>query len=595
MKFEKEENNNFKGKYEDYYVKYSELIEVLKTKPKDKFITEFDKNIKRICEFIKNEINIFEMNLKKELNITEQFQKECQQFPTFIRMNILGLKKLIKKYEKKYKIEIMEKYKEIFEILIKATKRADRCKIKYAIKWENCEKRHDFWISKDKFVSLLMEMSRHVDDENAKIDELRVTSIYYDDVFLNNYRYCLKENENCVTFRLSWEGDGLPSEIKIERIRGRLNKQIDGLIIGEEDVVDFLNGKDVFRKIFGFIRGDHYEMLHRNIYNEVGVFENGLTIKKKPDSELKSIRRDSIITSRHSTNKSNSTLQINNSEDTDAERYNLYKDIQTSLISKNVRPIVRTVYKRHLFKSKNLTMSLDSEIAMLKECADYELLTDPRPLTRWGRSDIPYEWPLNGVEDLRHFPHLTLRLTTTKTLPSWVVTLINESVPEVVSHFSKNFHACSLFFPTFSIRPYWMLKIHDDFSTESLSVNSATIVPEQPIVIPVRVEPKVFFANERTFLSWVQFSIFLGGVGTAMLGFGTDIAALFGLLFVFLSCLFAIYSLYLFHSRAKRIRNKDAGPYDDLYGPTIVVGIFLLVLVLAVCFKFPLKKNKKIF
>lgn len=40
------------------------------------------------------------------------------------------------------------------------------------------------------------------------------------------------------------------------------------------------------------------------------------------------------------------------------------------------------------------------------------------------------------------------------------------------------------------------------------------------IHVPVRVEPKVFFAAERTFLSWLEFSIILGSIAATLLNFG---------------------------------------------------------------------------
>jgi hypothetical protein len=35
----------------------------------------------------------------------------------------------------------------------------------------------------------------------------------------------------------------------------------------------------------------------------------------------------------------------------------------------------------------------------------------------------------------------------------------------------------------------------------------------------MRIEPKTFFANERTFLSWLHMSITIGSIAAAMLGF----------------------------------------------------------------------------
>jgi hypothetical protein len=37
--------------------------------------------------------------------------------------------------------------------------------------------------------------------------------------------------------------------------------------------------------------------------------------------------------------------------------------------------------------------------------------------------------------------------------------------------------------------------------------------------VPMRIEPKTFFANERTFLAWLHMSITIGSIAAAMLGF----------------------------------------------------------------------------
>lgn len=100
------------------------------------------------------------------------------------------------------------------------------------------------------------------------------------------------------------------------------------------------------------------------------------------------------------------------------------------------------------------------------------------------------------------------------------------------------------------------------------------------IAIPVRVEPKVFFANERTFLSWLNFSIFLGGIATALVGLGDKHAKISGYIFAAVSVLFAFYALYLYQWRAHKIRQRDPGPYDDLVGPTMLVIVFLAAMAL---------------
>ena len=40
-----------------------------------------------------------------------------------------------------------------------------------------------------------------------------------------------------------------------------------------------------------------------------------------------------------------------------------------------------------------------------------------------------------------------------------------------------------------------------------------------PRTTPMRIEPKTFFANERTFLSWLHMAITVGSIAAALLGF----------------------------------------------------------------------------
>ena len=52
---------------------------------------------------------------------------------------------------------------------------------------------------------------------------------------------------------------------------------------------------------------------------------------------------------------------------------------------------------------------------------------------------------------------------------------------------------------------------------------------QKRIALPVRVEPKVSFANERTFLSWLHFTILLGGLSVGLLNFGDKVGSDFHL------------------------------------------------------------------
>ncbi|KAG9301440.1 hypothetical protein G9A89_018112 [Geosiphon pyriformis] len=103
--------------------------------------------------------------------------------------------------------------------------------------------------------------------------------------------------------------------------------------------------------------------------------------------------------------------------------------------------------------------------------------------------------------------------------------------------------------------------------------------PQKRVAIPVRVEPKVFFANERTFLSWLQFTVVLGGLAIGLLNFGDRVGKISAALFTFVAMAVMIYALSIYHWRADRIRKREGGAYDDRFGPTILC-IFLLAAVI---------------
>ncbi|CAG8438442.1 14016_t:CDS:2 [Ambispora leptoticha] len=101
---------------------------------------------------------------------------------------------------------------------------------------------------------------------------------------------------------------------------------------------------------------------------------------------------------------------------------------------------------------------------------------------------------------------------------------------------------------------------------------------QRRIVVPVRVEPKVFFANERTFLSWLQFTVVLGGLAIGLLNFGDRVGRISAGLFTFVAMAVMIYALVIYHWRAEKIRRSERAPYDDRLGPTVLC-IFLLAAV----------------
>jgi SPX domain protein involved in polyphosphate accumulation/uncharacterized membrane protein YidH (DUF202 family) len=97
--------------------------------------------------------------------------------------------------------------------------------------------------------------------------------------------------------------------------------------------------------------------------------------------------------------------------------------------------------------------------------------------------------------------------------------------------------------------------------------------------VKVRVEPKVFFANERTFIAWLQFCALLLTVALNLLNFGDTISRTIGGIFIGLSAGIAIYALYRFEKRAWMISRRIDGRYDDIWGPAVLCILLVVALI----------------
>ena len=110
-----------------------------------------------------------------------------------------------------------------------------------------------------------------------------------------------------------------------------------------------------------------------------------------------------------------------------------------------------------------------------------------------------------------------------------------------------------------------------------MSIKSLTI---PGIHVPVRVEPKVQLATERTFLSWLEFSILLGSIAATLLNFGDGLALAAAWAFTVVACLSLFYSAALYLWRVRMIRRRRAVTYHDKWGPSLLcLGLFTAVLI----------------
>ncbi|KAJ1917381.1 GTPase regulator Nrf1 [Mycoemilia scoparia] len=114
----------------------------------------------------------------------------------------------------------------------------------------------------------------------------------------------------------------------------------------------------------------------------------------------------------------------------------------------------------------------------------------------------------------------------------------------------------------------------------------------QPLADFSQLRPKNFFANERTFLSWLQLAVVMGGLGLALLNFGpSNHFKVLVSAFVFETGALALiaYAYIEFMSRTSRLRSREAGTYDNLTLPVLIVLFF----VFATAINFGLTFHKK--
>jgi len=106
------------------------------------------------------------------------------------------------------------------------------------------------------------------------------------------------------------------------------------------------------------------------------------------------------------------------------------------------------------------------------------------------------------------------------------------------------------------------------------------------IFVPVRVEPKVYFAAERTFLSWFEFSVYLGAIAGTLLNFGDRLSIYSAWGFTIVAILALLYSMGLYLWRVDKISKRRAVRYHDKYGPTALCGLLLVAVGLNFWFRY---------
>lgn len=643
MKFGETLKQKIKPEWKFYYIDYDGLKKLIKerTSAKDffeesdeaNFVDHLESEMQKVldfrdvkigeltrhvqyCEEKINTDSIKDEKSKQELEAEiSRVTDELVDLSGFTRLNYTGFIKILKKHDKhtafmlKPMFMIRLKSKPFFlesldNLVYRLSKLFDKLRrgstdAKDAEKADEAKdnqvflrKTTKYWVHPDNVAEVKCIILKYLPvlvfpNEFGTVDQA-ISSVYLDNDSMDLYRGRLEKNEGAEAIRLRWYGSPEPSEVFVERKTHR------------EDWTGEVSCKERFT-----VKSKHV---------------NEYLAGKYSAEEIKA-----------------KALKEGISEEKAEKTKVLAEEVQNSILSKNLKPTLRTFYNRTAFQlpaDASVRISLDTELTMIKE--------DVPNNRNWKRNDFDKKHPFHDLDEneVVHFPYaiLEVKLQTQygSTSPSWVENLVKSHLVEEVPKFSKYIHGCSMLYEDrIDLFPFWLPQMdidirkpaaHDSFDASETESNPAMLsnhiaidigsdedeklpmIPtkaqpkrdmgagisskpqpqrnaaEKKIAIPVRIEPKVFFANERTFLSWIHFSIFLGGISTALVGLGNAHARISGYIFAVVSILFTIYALYLYQWRAAKIRQKDPGPYDDRIGPMVVVVVFLAAMTINVIF-----------
>ena len=103
--------------------------------------------------------------------------------------------------------------------------------------------------------------------------------------------------------------------------------------------------------------------------------------------------------------------------------------------------------------------------------------------------------------------------------------------------------------------------------------------PPADIVFPVRVEPRAYFANERTLLNWFDLAATLTIVGAALQSGRNSFAVQsVGLALSCPAAAFVLYALRMYALRFNSLEYKRSQNFED-QGGTLLLALLLTVMI----------------
>ena len=160
------------------------------------------------------------------------------------------------------------------------------------------------------------------------------------------------------------------------------------------------------------------------------------------------------------------------------------------------------------------------------------------------------------------------------------VTAAGDESGEPADH-HRDYGTLSSIFPGFSLSKYARAKRAREAAP---ALPAGVVEPTEWIKNsgPLRIEPKVWLANERTFLRWQHICVLLGSLAISLYtvaGKGT-LAEWMGIGYILIAVFAGCWGYYTLHWRREMILQRSGKDFDSMIGPLIISGALMLSLVL---------------
>ncbi|KAI2610895.1 SPX-domain-containing protein [Hypoxylon fragiforme] len=105
---------------------------------------------------------------------------------------------------------------------------------------------------------------------------------------------------------------------------------------------------------------------------------------------------------------------------------------------------------------------------------------------------------------------------------------------------------------------------------------------------PLQVEPKVWLANERTFLKWQHICILLGSLAISLYTAAGEnfVAECMGIAYILIAVMAGGWGYMMLHKRRDMIVERSGKDFDNMIGPLAISAALMLALILNFVFSF---------